>query len=123
MRPELGRAPWALLGLLLAGTTGASTEANGSSTLASHQILPREFRPSAVFRNTNMMRHTNVEKGFVRETINIVVENIDQAPQQEYFMPFDANRIGRVGGLGAKDKNNPDRPGFRAELVEYDPYR
>ena len=98
-------------------------ESNITNPLSSHQILPDNFKPPQVFKNANLMRHTNLEKGYVRETINVVIENTDKNPQNEYFIPFKAEVIASVGGLEVRDKKAPEKPAFRAELVEYDPYR
>ena len=69
------------------------------------------------------MRHTNLEKGYVKETINVIIENIDQSPQNQYYLPFKAETIARVGGLEVRDKKDLEKPAFNAEVVEYDPYR
>ncbi len=86
-------------------------------------MLPNAFKPSAVFKNVNLLRNINLEKGYVRETINVVIENIDSKPQQEYFLPFTHETVDRVGGLEVRDKKDPERAGFEIALVEYDPYR
>ena len=98
-------------------------ESNFTNPLSSHQILPDFFKPPQVFKNANLMRHINLEKGFVRETVNVVIENIDTQPQDEYFIPFKAEAIASVGALEVRDKKDPEKPVFRAEVVEYDPYR
>ncbi len=96
---------------------------SNQSTLSSHQILPDNFKPPQVFKNTNLVRNVNLEKGYVRETVNVVIENTDSQPQEEYFIPFKADVIGKVGGVEARDKKNAGIPTFRCEVVEYDPYR
>ncbi|KAL8930759.1 MAG: hypothetical protein Q9208_000300 [Pyrenodesmia sp. 3 TL-2023] len=98
-----------------------SAEPNPSEPLSSQQILPNNFKPPQVFQNNNLLRNTNLEKGYVRETVNIVIENIDEAPQDQYYIPFSADVIDKVGGLEAKDKKNPG-PLFKTEVAEYDPY-
>ena len=91
--------------------------------LSSHQILPSTFKPPPVFKNVHLMRHTNLEKGYVRDTINVVIQNLAKEQQHQYYLPFDANTISKVGGLEVRDKKDPDQPAFLTELVEYDPYR
>ena len=59
----------------------------------------------------------------MKETVNVVIENIDKNPQQQYYIPFEASLIGKVGGLEVRDKKNPETPAFTSEAVEYDPYR
>ncbi|KAK4555995.1 dolichyl-diphosphooligosaccharide--protein glycosyltransferase subunit 1 [Recurvomyces mirabilis] len=107
---------WALVAL----TSLASADSN--LTYESRNILPSTFKPAQHFRNVNLVRNINLEKSFPRETINVVIENIDSAAQQEYFLPFEQGSIGRVGGLEVKDKKEPERTGFVADVVEVDPY-
>lgn len=102
------------LGLCIADT-------NLTSPPTSHQILPDNFKPPQVFKNVNLLRNINLEKGYVKETVNVVIENIDAKEQDTYYIPFKS--IGKVGGLEARDKKNPEIPPFLSELVEYDPYR
>ena len=96
---------------------------NLTASLSSHQILPSTFKPPQVFKNANLLRNINLEKGFVRETVNVVIENTDSKSQSEYFLPFRASEIGNVGGLEVRDKKEPEKPAFLCEIVEYDPYR
>ncbi|KAI4117494.1 MAG: hypothetical protein LQ338_007542 [Usnochroma carphineum] len=104
---------------LFSSTTAA--DANPSGPLSSRQILPENFKPPQVFQNTNLLRNVNLEKGYVRETVNVVIENIDPKPQDEYYVPFSVDVIDKVGGFEARDKKNPG-PSFKTEVVEYDPY-
>ena len=94
-----------------------------SSPLSSHQILPDNFKPPQVFKNANLLRNINLEKGYVRETVNVVIENIDAKEQDTYYIPFKAEAIGNIGGLEVRDKKDPEKPAFRTDVVEYDPYR
>ena len=100
-----------------------SLSGSNESTLSSHQILPPNFKPPQVFKNANLVRNINLEKAYVRQTINVVIENTDSQPQNEYYLPFRVEEIGNVGGLLVKDKKEPDKPAFQSEIVEYDPYR
>ena len=93
------------------------------STPTSHQILPDNFKPPQVFKNANLLRSINLEKGYVRETVNVVIENIDAKDQDTYYIPFKAEAIGNVGGLEVRDKKDPEKPIFHSEIAEYDPYR
>ena len=94
-----------------------------SAPLSSHQILSDNFKPPQVFQNANLLRTINLEKGYVKETVNVVIENIDAKEQDTYYIPFKAEAIGNVGGLEVRDKKDPEKPAFRSEVVEYDPYR
>ncbi len=107
---------------LLTAATACIAESN---TLSSRNILPANFKPPQVFRHTNLVRTINLDKGYVRETINVVVENVDKKAQSEYYIPFNADTIGKVGGLEVRDKDKKDEslPPFAAEVVEYDATR
>ena len=108
---------WAVLGLL------SLTAADVNLTHESRNIIPQTFKPPQHFRNVNLVRNINLEKSYARETINVVIENVDKEPQSEYYLPFEQGVIGRVGGVEVKDKKQPDREGFRAEVAEIDPFR
>ena len=96
--------------------------ADSNLTQESRNILPSTFKPPQHFRNVNMVRNINLEKSYPRETVNVVIENIDAQPQSEYFLPFEQGTIGRVGGLEVRDKKEPERTGFTIDIVEVDPY-
>lgn len=82
-----------------------SAEPNLTHNLQSAQKLLQDgFKPPQVFRNVNLVRNTNLEKGFVREQINVVIENVDTTPQSEYYLPFDYDTVGKVGGFEAREK-------------------
>ncbi|KAI4104013.1 MAG: hypothetical protein L6R37_003495 [Teloschistes peruensis] len=98
----------------------ALADSNLSEPLSSQQILPDSFKPPQVFQNVNLLRSTNLEKGYIRETVNVVIENVDSKVQDQYYIPFSADVIGNVGGLEVRDKKNPG-PAFKSEVVEYDP--
>lgn len=100
-----------------------AADSNPSSPPSSQQILPDNFKPPQVFKNANLVRNINLEKGYVRETVNVVIENIDVKDQDTYYIPFNAEAIGNVGGLEVRDKKDPEKPIFRSEVTEYDPYR
>ena len=98
-------------------------DSNLTDPLSSHQILPAGFKPPETFKNVNLVRNINLEKGYVRETVNVVIENTNSQPQDEYYFPFNADTIGKVGGFEARDKKDASKPPFAAEVVEYDPTR
>ena len=104
-------------------TTYCTAELGLTKPLSSHQILPDNFKPPQVFKNANLLRNINLEKGYVKETVNVVIENIDRQEQDTYYLPFKAEVIGKVGGLEVRDKKDHDKPAFLSEIVEYDPYR
>ena len=108
---------WASLGLL------TFTTADVNRTHESRNILPSTFKPPQHFRNVNLVRNINLEKSYARETLNVVIENVDKEAQSEYYLPFEQGTMGRVGGVEVRDKKDPEKEGFLAELVEIDPYR
>ena len=120
------RTPSVLLSSIAAAALsalGAASEPNASQPLSSKLILPATFSPPQVFKHANLVRTTNLDKGFVRETINAVVENTDKASQSEYFLPFPADVLPRIGALEARDKKEPEKDPFAAEVVEFDAQR
>ncbi|ORY11812.1 dolichyl-diphosphooligosaccharide--protein glycosyltransferas-like protein subunit 1 [Clohesyomyces aquaticus] len=107
-------------GCIAALATLVSAELNISQPLLSRQVLPSIFKPPQVFKNVNLVRTTNLDKAYPRETINVIIENVDSAPQSEYYLPFESGLISRVGGLEVKDKKAPEQGVFKVEVVEYD---
>lgn len=59
----------------------------------------------------------------MKETVNVVIENVDAQGQDTYYIPFKAEVIGHVGGLEVRDKKDAEKPALRSEVVEYNPYR
>lgn len=98
-------------------------EVNSSKPLSSKQILPSTFKPPQVFENVNLVRNINLDKGYPRETINVVIKNVDSAPQTKYYLPFEADLISRIGGLEVRDKKDVSKPIFKVEVTEYDTER
>ena len=93
---------------VLALCIGISTaESNFTTPQPTQKILTGE--PPQVFENTNLVRTINLEKGYVRETTNVVITNIDNAPQSDYYVPFENDLIGKIGGFDARDKKNAER--------------
>ncbi|KAF2711562.1 Ribophorin I [Pleomassaria siparia CBS 279.74] len=105
---------------LAALSSFAVAELNLSQPLLSRQVLSSSFRPPPVFKNAHLVRMTNLDKAYARETINVIIENIDNKPQTKYYLPFDASLISKVGGFEVKDKKAPEKGPFKVEIVEYD---
>jgi hypothetical protein len=108
-----------LIHAAVAGFIALAT-AKSNLTQGSKNVLPSTFQPPQHFRNTNLVRNINLEKNYPRETINVVVENIDKKPQSEYYLPFEQHVIGRIGGLEAKDKKDASKAPFNVEIVALD---
>lgn len=105
----------ALLGLV---SSALATESRQSTV-----TLPAEFKPPQVFKNTNLVHIISLEKNYAKEQINVLVENISPGEQYEYYLPFTAEQLSRVGGLEVKDRKDTTAGSFTAEVVEYDPLR
>lgn len=99
---------------LLAPSLAAATNLTTPSRLA----LPSDFKPAQVFKNTNLVRNTNLEKGYVRETVNVVVENVDKQPQSDYYIPFPSDVFERVGGFEVRDKKATGKGRFEVDVTE-----
>lgn len=95
-----------------------SVEPNNSNIAVLNQIiLPETFTPPPTFKNTNLVRIINLEKNFPRETINIVVENVDSAIQDEYFLSFTPEQMKTVGALEVRDRNELDKGPLELQAV------
>jgi oligosaccharyltransferase complex subunit alpha (ribophorin I) len=108
---------WATIGLLSLVT------ADSNLTHESRNILPSTFKPPQHFRNVNLVRNINLEKNYARETVNVVIENVDKEAQSEYYLPFEQGTIARVGGVEVRDKKDAEKEGFIAEIVALDAQR
>lgn len=98
-------------------STFASAELNLSEPLRSKQVLPSTFTPPQVFKNAHLVRTTNLDKAYPRETVNILIENIDSKPQTEYYVPFDTGLLSKIGGFEVRDKKNAAAGTFKVEVV------
>ncbi|EAS35662.3 oligosaccharyltransferase alpha subunit ostA [Coccidioides immitis RS] len=100
--------------------TSCAHAANPNSTYTSSeaQVLPSDFNPPQTFKNLNILRNINLDKGYVRETINAIIENIDKQPQSKYYLPFSNALIDKVGGLEAWEKNAEDNGRFKVERTQ-----
>lgn len=94
-----------------------SAESNLTTPQLSQQILRGNFNPPPVFQNVNLVRNTNLDKGYVRETINVVIENISREPQSEYYLPFEYDVIAKVGGIEVRDKKDAEKGRFDVQVV------
>jgi oligosaccharyltransferase complex subunit alpha (ribophorin I) len=109
-----------LASCIAAVSSFAAAELNQSKPLLSKQLLPSTFAPPQVFKNSNLVKNINLDKGYARETINVIIENIDAQPQSEYYLPFEASTLAHVGGLEVRDKKAAEKGIFAAEVVGLD---
>lgn len=93
----------------------AAAQLNGSVATALSTFTPPQH-----FRNLNLVRNINLDKNYVRETVNVVIQNIDSQPQSEYYLAFDSGAASRVGAVEVKDKKEPTKGGFLASIAEDD---
>jgi oligosaccharyltransferase complex subunit alpha (ribophorin I) len=93
--------------LLLSSLLTAVSAAAASSEVKSKHVLPSDFTPPPVFKNTNLLRTIDLTKPYSRETIAVIVENTSKEKQNEYFVPFPANEAGQVSYFDARDKKGP----------------
>lgn len=101
---------------LLSGV--AIAESNLTARAQTEQKLLRsDFKPAPVFENTNVVRTINLEKGYVRETINVLITNTDKAPQSDYYVPFEYDLISKISGFDARDKQNTERGPLESSIA------
>ncbi|KAI9369273.1 Ribophorin I [Aspergillus egyptiacus] len=107
----------ALCGLVLSSSSMVSADATSAS---SKTLFPADFKPPQSFKNVNLVRNTNLEKGYARETVNVVVENVDKLPQSDYYLSFPTELFDRVGGLEVRNKKEAEKGRLDVEAVEVD---
>ncbi|KAL3471687.1 Ribophorin I [Aspergillus californicus] len=105
----------ALCGLVLSSSSIVSAK---STAIPPPTVLPADFKPPQVFKNLNLVRNTNLEKGYARETVNVVVENLDSQPQSEYYLSFPSDTFNRVGGLEVRNKKEAEKGRLEVEVPE-----
>lgn len=104
---------------LLGAVSGAL--ASVVSSASTKAVLPADFKPPQVFTNANLVHIISLEKNYVKDQINVLIQNTAKEPQDEYYVPFTADQFGRVGGFEAKDRKDAEAGPFTVEAVEYDP--
>jgi len=109
--------------LSFVATAFSTDNSNISAPLTSSLVLPSTFAPPKVFTNLNLVHVINLEKSYPKESINVVIENTSQDPQDEYYIPFTAEQISRVGTLEVTDRKVPELGNFKVDSVEFDPTR
>ncbi|TAQ87692.1 hypothetical protein B7494_g3992 [Chlorociboria aeruginascens] len=112
---------WATAALSLVSTALCTEKGNLTTPLSSRLILPSNFKPPQVFKNINLVHIVNLEKSYPKESINVVIENTDSSPQDEYFLPFTTAQMETIGALEVKDRKDVESPLFEVEPVEFDP--
>ncbi|KAK3341672.1 Ribophorin I [Lasiosphaeria hispida] len=77
--------------------------------------------PPQVFKNANLVHVISVEKNYVKENVNVLIENVSKEPQDEYYLPFTADQVSRLGGVEVKDRKDASAGPFSTQTVELDP--
>ncbi|KAK3335743.1 Ribophorin I [Cercophora scortea] len=111
----------AVFSAVLSLLTLASARSSITSSSSSRADLPSTFTPPQVFKNANLVHVISAEKNYIKESINVVIENIDKEAQDEYYLPFTADQMSRLGGVEVKDRKDASAGLFAAEVVEFDP--
>ncbi len=106
----------------LLSLAAAATSGKAASTIKSTQSTT-PFKPPQVFRNANLVHVISLEKNYVKENINVLIENIDKAAHDEYFVPFSSDQLSRLGGVEVRDRKDTAAGLFVAEAVETDSER
>ncbi|KAI0910516.1 Ribophorin I [Ustulina deusta] len=99
----------------------ASADANVAASASSKAVLPSTFKPPQTFQNANLVHIISLEKNYVKESINVLIENVSPEPQDEYFLPFTREQLENIGGFEVKDRKNSDVVGFTVDAVAFDP--
>ncbi|PBP18402.1 oligosaccharyltransferase alpha subunit [Diplocarpon rosae] len=102
-------------------STALSIQSNLTKPLTSKLNLPEDFTPPPNFKNVNLVHTINLEKGYPKESINVLIENVASFAKDEYYLPFTSRQMETIGALEVKDRKDPDRGLFEVEAVEYDP--
>ncbi|KAJ8058391.1 hypothetical protein OCU04_012581 [Sclerotinia nivalis] len=106
--------------LSLVSTAFGAEKSNLTKPLTSKQILPSNFKPPQVFKNVNLVHSVNLEKSYPKESINVVIENIANEPQDEYYLPFTSRQMETIGAIEVKDRKDADLGLFEVRAVEFD---
>ncbi|KAG5976936.1 hypothetical protein E4U55_007143 [Claviceps digitariae] len=89
------------------------------AAVTSGETLSGQFKPPQVFKNANLVHIISLEKNYVKEQLNVIVENISEEPQSEYYLPFTSEQIARVGGFEVKDRKDGSVGNFISKRAEY----
>lgn len=97
-----------------------AADSNVTQSQVSDQSLPAGFVPPQVFKNVNLVRTINLDKGYPRETVNVVIENIDSQPQEEYYLPVDLSVAPYVSAIDVRDKKDASKGAFQVAALDTD---
>jgi len=109
--------------LSFAASSLCAVQGNLTKPLSSKLLLAGDFSPPPVFINTNLVHIINLERNYAKETVNVVIENISEEPQSDYYVPFPSWQMAKIGGFEAKDRKNTQGGLFRVSPAEYSEQR
>ncbi|KAK3396328.1 Ribophorin I [Sordaria brevicollis] len=113
----------AFLSLLSLASTGSAHghhhHHHGTSKAAA---APVTVKPPQVFKNVNLVHIVSLEKNYVKESINVVIENIDKEAQSDYLVPFTNEQLSLLGGLEVRDRKNAESGPFVVEPMEIESF-
>ena len=70
-----------------------------------------------MFRHTNIHRIIDLTKPYVRESTTVIVENISNATQSEYWWGIPLSLAPSLSYLEVKDKSSCSSPGYAIEKI------
>ncbi|CAK7273847.1 dolichyl-diphosphooligosaccharide--protein glycosyltransferase subunit 1 [Sporothrix epigloea] len=76
------------------------------------------FTPPASFKNVNLVHVLSAEKNYVKETINVLIENVASSPQDKYYLVIPPEKFAHVGGIEVKDRKDANVGPFATEAVD-----
>ncbi|KAI5847764.1 Ribophorin I [Morchella snyderi] len=85
---------------------------------AEQLVLPADFTPPQVFKQSNLLRTIDLTKPYAREIIAAVVENISEQPQSEFYLPVDKATLPKLSYVEARNKKGSGEE-FVVTPVEY----
>jgi oligosaccharyltransferase complex subunit alpha (ribophorin I) len=106
--------------LSFASTAFCADEGNLTRPLTSKVVLPATFKPPQNFKNVNLVHIISLEKNYPKESINVIIENIANTAQDEYFLPFTSQQMATIGGLEVRDRKDSEAGLFEVDAVEFD---
>lgn len=89
----------------------------GLLALTTSLVSAAAFTPPQVFKNSNLLRTIDLSRPYVKETTAVIVENVSEKPQTEYYVPFAKDVVPKISSIEARDKKG-DLGDFEVKLVE-----
>ena len=102
---------------LLSSALGLFLSAEAKVLRPSNHEQHETFLPPKVYKQSNLIRNIQLEKVYARETISLVIENVDGKEQYDYYLPFDSDVASRIGGFEAGDKDQLQDGLFNYEII------